>query len=307
MEILQSRISALVTSQCMQDNGYYKASSIHVHIPVIILCTGAGAILQSRISALVYGAPQPRLGADGSWVSLFPASSALVEAPMATITPPTPKGHHHVIEGQPVHAAFTPTAAHSNPATTDTAVGSVWFLPLHTSDSAPANPPSSLFPSSYSASALNEDDKIGTASAHRSHARDSGSSNTGRIGTPYKRGLSNNNGNLARGSGAAHSSDQCVSSDDDSSGGAAHSVAAHEHQAVAVQRDSTLTDHRNTGQFDKETGSATPCKSPPPMSEAACTPSPHPFHNQIQVRNGVLRDECAQVRACEYVNVPLAL
>eukprot|EP00983_Pelagomonas_calceolata_P073206 1152047-Pelagomonas_calceolata.AAC.1 len=37
--------------------------------------TGAGAILQSRIARLVYGAPQPRLGADGSWVSLFPAST----------------------------------------------------------------------------------------------------------------------------------------------------------------------------------------------------------------------------------------
>ena len=32
----------------------------------------AGAILQSRIKRLVYGARQPRIGADGSWVSLFP-------------------------------------------------------------------------------------------------------------------------------------------------------------------------------------------------------------------------------------------
>lgn len=31
----------------------------------------AGAILQARLKRLVYGAKQPRLGADGSWVSLF--------------------------------------------------------------------------------------------------------------------------------------------------------------------------------------------------------------------------------------------
>jgi tRNA(Arg) A34 adenosine deaminase TadA len=34
---------------------------------------GAGAILQARIGRLVYGARQPRLGADGSWVSLLPS------------------------------------------------------------------------------------------------------------------------------------------------------------------------------------------------------------------------------------------
>jgi tRNA(adenine34) deaminase len=39
----------------------------HAHTPA-----GAGAILQSRVSRLVYGARQPRLGADGSWVALFP-------------------------------------------------------------------------------------------------------------------------------------------------------------------------------------------------------------------------------------------
>lgn len=33
----------------------------------------AGAILQARLQRLVYGARQPRLGADGSWVALFPA------------------------------------------------------------------------------------------------------------------------------------------------------------------------------------------------------------------------------------------
>ncbi|KAG1667435.1 hypothetical protein FOA52_004852 [Chlamydomonas sp. UWO 241] len=32
----------------------------------------AGAVLQARLKRLVYGARQPRIGADGSWVSLFP-------------------------------------------------------------------------------------------------------------------------------------------------------------------------------------------------------------------------------------------
>lgn len=32
----------------------------------------AGAILQSRLKRLVYGAPQPRVGAHGSWIQMFP-------------------------------------------------------------------------------------------------------------------------------------------------------------------------------------------------------------------------------------------
>ncbi|GIL51070.1 hypothetical protein Vafri_7159 [Volvox africanus] len=35
----------------------------------------AGAILQARLARVVYGARQPRLGADGSWLQLFPRSS----------------------------------------------------------------------------------------------------------------------------------------------------------------------------------------------------------------------------------------
>lgn len=34
----------------------------------------AGAMLQARLGRLVYGARQPRLGADGSWVALLPRS-----------------------------------------------------------------------------------------------------------------------------------------------------------------------------------------------------------------------------------------
>jgi tRNA(adenine34) deaminase len=36
----------------------------------------AGAVLQARLARLVYGARQPRVGADGSWVALFPAQPA---------------------------------------------------------------------------------------------------------------------------------------------------------------------------------------------------------------------------------------
>jgi len=34
----------------------------------------AGALLQARVGALVWGAPSPLLGADGSWVSLLGAA-----------------------------------------------------------------------------------------------------------------------------------------------------------------------------------------------------------------------------------------
>ncbi|GIL75175.1 hypothetical protein Vretimale_7873 [Volvox reticuliferus] len=36
----------------------------------------AGAILQARLARVVYGARQPRLGADGSWLQLFPRNSS---------------------------------------------------------------------------------------------------------------------------------------------------------------------------------------------------------------------------------------
>lgn len=39
----------------------------------------AGAILQARLQRLVYGVRQPRLGADGSWVALFPPQPAVAE------------------------------------------------------------------------------------------------------------------------------------------------------------------------------------------------------------------------------------
>lgn len=40
----------------------------------------AGAILQARLKRLVYGARQPRLGADGSWVALLPQQQPAADA-----------------------------------------------------------------------------------------------------------------------------------------------------------------------------------------------------------------------------------
>ena len=37
----------------------------------------AGAILQSRVGAVVYGAPNPLLGADGSWIRMFPSNGCV--------------------------------------------------------------------------------------------------------------------------------------------------------------------------------------------------------------------------------------
>jgi tRNA(Arg) A34 adenosine deaminase TadA len=45
-------------------------TTLYVTVEPCPMC--AGALLQSRVSRVVYGARQPRLGADGSWVQLFP-------------------------------------------------------------------------------------------------------------------------------------------------------------------------------------------------------------------------------------------
>lgn len=48
-------------------------ATLYVTLEPCPMC--AGAILQSRLRRLVYGARQPRLGADGSWISMFPSST----------------------------------------------------------------------------------------------------------------------------------------------------------------------------------------------------------------------------------------
>lgn len=46
-------------------------ATLYVTIEPCPMC--AGAILQSRLKRVVYGAPQPRMGCDGSWLSMFPS------------------------------------------------------------------------------------------------------------------------------------------------------------------------------------------------------------------------------------------
>ncbi|KAL8138102.1 hypothetical protein V2J09_004103 [Rumex salicifolius] len=48
-------------------------TTLYVTLEPCAMC--AGAILQARIGTLVYGAPNKLLGADGSWIRLFPSSS----------------------------------------------------------------------------------------------------------------------------------------------------------------------------------------------------------------------------------------
>ena len=38
----------------------------------VALATAHAAVYNARIKRLVYGAQQPRLGADGSWIAMFP-------------------------------------------------------------------------------------------------------------------------------------------------------------------------------------------------------------------------------------------
>lgn len=55
------------------------------------LSAGAGAILQARVGCLVYGARNPRLGADGSYVSLLrPSSPPKLKQPKQKVVIPKP-------------------------------------------------------------------------------------------------------------------------------------------------------------------------------------------------------------------------
>ncbi|KAL2904906.1 tRNA(adenine(34)) deaminase chloroplastic [Bienertia sinuspersici] len=65
-------------------------TTLYVTLEPCPMC--AGAILQARISTLVWGAPNKLLGADGSWIRLFPAgvegeSSELTDKPAAPVHP----------------------------------------------------------------------------------------------------------------------------------------------------------------------------------------------------------------------------
>jgi tRNA(adenine34) deaminase len=62
----------------------------------------AGAALQARVGALVYGARNPLLGADGSWVSLLPPQEGAVEEPPRRPHPfhPDMRVRRGVLEGE---------------------------------------------------------------------------------------------------------------------------------------------------------------------------------------------------------------
>ncbi|XP_065880180.1 tRNA(adenine(34)) deaminase, chloroplastic [Euphorbia lathyris] len=69
-------------------------STLYVTLEPCAMC--AGAILQSRIDTLVWGAPNKLLGADGSWIRLFPNSeggneSEVRDKPAAPLHPFHPK------------------------------------------------------------------------------------------------------------------------------------------------------------------------------------------------------------------------
>lgn len=66
-------------------------TTLYVTLEPCAMC--AGAILQARIGTLVYGAPNKLLGADGSWIRLFPCSTDREGSSESTAKP----------EGPPVH------------------------------------------------------------------------------------------------------------------------------------------------------------------------------------------------------------
>lgn len=56
----------------------------------------AGALLQSRIGSVVYGARNTLLGADGSWISMLPSSESAPRHPFN----PDIRIRRGVLEGQ---------------------------------------------------------------------------------------------------------------------------------------------------------------------------------------------------------------
>ena len=69
-------------------------ATLYVTLEPCAMC--AGALLQARVGALVWGARNPLLGADGSWVRLLGEGGDADAAPAAAdayVAPPAPRPH----------------------------------------------------------------------------------------------------------------------------------------------------------------------------------------------------------------------
>lgn len=64
-----AEILAITTAENALDNWRLKGCTIYCTLEPCVMC--AGAMLLSRVDAIVWGAPDIRLGANGSWVDLF--------------------------------------------------------------------------------------------------------------------------------------------------------------------------------------------------------------------------------------------
>lgn len=79
--------------------------TLYVSLEPCPMC--AGAILQSRLKRVVYGAKQPRIGADGSWINLLRAGRHTSEEPgnemddPEAMDPSTPHPFHPSLEVTP--------------------------------------------------------------------------------------------------------------------------------------------------------------------------------------------------------------
>lgn len=61
--------------------GSWRLTDVTMYVTLEPCPMCAGAILQGRVSELVWGAPNSLLGADGSWIKLFPVSSTCEQEP----------------------------------------------------------------------------------------------------------------------------------------------------------------------------------------------------------------------------------
>ena len=74
-----AEILAITAAENIVDNWRLKGCTLYCTLEPCVMC--AGAMMLSRLDAIVWGAPDIRLGANGSWVDLFSRKH-----PMHTLT-----------------------------------------------------------------------------------------------------------------------------------------------------------------------------------------------------------------------------